>query len=169
MLLAARELETHGSPREARKCLERALSWQASLPTEVRDSPRLRLFEARTLYLLGRLDEARAELQMLNAGFPGEPAYLGHLGAIAARSGAAAEARAWQGKLARLQRPYLFGEHTLWRARISALLGEGETAVQLCWQAVGEGAVFGAHLLADPDLATLRDHAGFQEFLAPKG
>jgi tetratricopeptide (TPR) repeat protein len=169
MLTAATELESHGHPQDAVACLDRALAWHASLPEGQLRSPPLRFFHARTLYLLGRLDEARAEFEALTAEFPDEPAFLGHLGVIDARRGSASLARERQTQLAELERPYLLGRATLWRARIAARSGETDLAVRLLWQAVGEGLGFGPSLVADPDLAPLRDFAPFQEFIAPKG
>ena len=169
MLVAATELAAHGYPQDAMVCLNRALAWHASLPEERRRSPRLRIFHGRTLYFLGRLEDARTEFEALAAAYPDEPAFLGHLGVIDARRGSARLAREWQMRLAELQGAYLLGQATLWRARIGARLSERDLAVRLLWQAVGEGVGFGPSLLADPDLAPLRGFPPFEEFLAPKG
>jgi len=72
-------------------------------------------------------------------------------------------------ELAAAPQPYLFGRHTLWRARIAAASGEEARAVSLLRRACREGLAFGLDLHVDPDFASLRGEREFQEFLRPKG
>ncbi len=58
--------------------------------------------------------------------------------------------------LARLHVPYLRGSHTLWRARIAALLGNRDEAVQILRPAFREGVGHGLWIHIDADLESLR-------------
>ncbi len=69
----------------------------------------------------------------------------------------------------RLDRPYLFGANTYWRARIAALLGERERAVSLLRDGFAQGRSYGAYLHAEYDLEPLRGYPPFEELLRPKG
>jgi hypothetical protein len=64
---------------------------------------------------------------------------FGYLGATAARSGDKEEALKIYKQLEEDQRPCCFGKPTRWRARIIALLGDKEGAVNLIRQATKEG------------------------------
>lgn len=66
-------------------------------------------------------------------------------------------------------RPYLFGRHTLWRARIAAVLNERSDALTLLREAFAQGEAYGAWLHADAAFESLRGDAGFRELLEPKG
>jgi hypothetical protein len=68
-----------------------------------------------------------------------------------------------------LNRPYLFGRETVWRARVAALLGEADRAVRLLVRAFAEGHSHGVELHADPDLEPLREDEAFRRLLRPKG
>ena len=93
----------------------------------------------------------------------------GQLGTLAARQGNWAEAERISAMLEALQRPYLFGEHTYWRARIAALLGEPDRAVALLRAAYAQGFKWWLSLHSEPDLESLRDYPPFRELLRPKG
>ena len=58
-----------------------------------------------------------------------------------------------------IERPYLFGEHTYWRACIALLLRES----------FAQGKEYGVFLHRDMDLEPLRNYKPFQELLRPKG
>jgi len=94
---------------------------------------------------------------------------LGTLGAIAARRGDSAAATRYSGELARLDIPYLRGDHTAWRARIAAVLGGRDEAVQLLRRALSEGVGYGLWIHTDMDLESLRGYAPFEEMVRPKG
>jgi hypothetical protein len=72
-------------------------------------------------------------------------------------------------RLAAIDRPYLYGQTTLWRARIAAVLGERERAVVLLRNAFAEGLRYGIWLHRDIHFESLSDHAAFQELKRPKG
>jgi hypothetical protein len=72
-------------------------------------------------------------------------------------------------ELGKIERPFLFGGHTFWRARIAALLGEKERTVALLKEAFSQGRNYGVYLHRDIDLMPLWDYAPFKELLRPKG
>src|SRR6266700_3816094 len=82
---------------------------------------------------------------------------------------AGSEARQWNRDqalrvdqaLARVKRPYLFGRHTVWRARIQALLGERDAAVALLRDAFARGYPHAHGLHIDLAFASLRDYPPF--------
>ena len=79
-------------------------------------------------------------------------------------AGAEAEA-AW---FEQLDRPYLFGEDTYWRAVILAHLGQLDEAVLLLRQAYREGR--GRWEIGDdPNLKPLWGDEQFEQFVAPRG
>jgi hypothetical protein len=94
--------------------------------------------------------------------------YLGYLGAVAARQGNRDQALRVDQTLARVQRPYVFGRPTVWRARIHALLGERDIAVAFLRDAFARGypQAFGLH--ADLAFEPLRSDAAFRELMTPK-
>jgi tetratricopeptide (TPR) repeat protein len=182
MLIGAQELQRHGYYDEAMACLNEALNWIASRALEDPGSAGLQAFRAQVLYQKGTLEQrggsegatatlrqAQLEFAALARDAPENLSSLGHRGVIHARLGKAAEARELSDSLRALERPYLWGQNTYWRARIAALLGERDEAVRLLWQSVGEGVSFGMSMHADPDLEPLLDFPPFQEFIRPKG
>lgn len=182
MVMAARELRRHGHDQEATASLEEAQRWVLGEATDGPAPGGRQILRARRLYEIGSLQQelgleestatlhqARLEFETLAGANPGEPDFLGPLGAIHARRGEVMEARRLSDSLQALDGPYLRGRHTSWQARIAALLGNREEAVRLLWQAVGEGVPFGIGMHADPDLESLRAFPPFQEFMDPKG
>ena len=115
----------------------------------------------RALYLAGRWAAAERIFESLAASDTATIEYLGYLGVLAARQGATTKAAAISERLNRLDRPYLWGEETVWRARIASLLGDRVAAVALLRQAAGEGYRFAWNHHTDPDLEPLRDYPPF--------
>jgi len=72
------------------------------------------------------------------------------------------------GELAATDRPYLFGNHTYWRACIAAQLNEKERAVALLQESFNQGRPYGLFLHRDIDLEPLWDYPPFKEILRPK-
>jgi hypothetical protein len=99
----------------------------------------------------------------LAAEFPDNPTYVGMQGVLAARRGDRSGVEAASTRLAGVGRPELFGEPTLWRARMAALTAQNDRAVSLLRDAVAEGARALTINDADPDLAGLRHHPSFIE------
>ena len=72
-------------------------------------------------------------------------------------------------ELGKIDRRFLFGRHTYWRACIATLLGEKDRAVALLKEAFGQGRSYGVDLHRDIDLEPLWDYPPFKEILRPKG
>jgi DNA-binding SARP family transcriptional activator len=89
---------------------------------------------------------------------------------LAARSGNADTARRIADDLAAVDGPYLFGEVTLWRARIESVLGNHAAAVPLMRQAFAEGqGAYAWHLLhVGRDFDALRELPDFRELMRPQ-
>jgi predicted Zn-dependent protease len=124
---------------------------------------------AAALQDLSRFDEARGLVEGLATEFRQNVAYRGQLGVLAARQGRRDDAERIAAGLRDLDRPYLRGIHTLWRARIAALLGERDTALGLLREAIAQGQPFGLWLHADDSFESLRRDPVFRELLEPKG
>src|SRR3989475_678948 len=185
LLLAAVELRAHGHPTEGDTVLAQARDWLATRPpAEVASEPH-RYRVALVSYTAGRLDDARREFERLAArrgpgrsdslaatGISGDGwdqmDYLGYLGAIAARQGNREQALRVDSALAGVKRPYIFGRHAVWRARIQALLGEREGAVALLRDAFAQGYPHAHALHVDLAFEALRDYAPFRELVKPK-
>ncbi|UCC74138.1 MAG: hypothetical protein JSV86_06145, partial [Gemmatimonadota bacterium] len=169
MRRAAIELRAHGHPEAAREVLERAIAWYRARPSDEAATRGRRYGLARALYLAEQWGEAQSLFEGLAAERPESLNYKGYLGVLAARRGEREGALRIEAQLRRLDRPYLFGDHTYWRACIAALLGERERALSLLRDAFAQGVSYGAYLHAEYDLEPLRDHQPFQELLRPKG
>jgi len=170
MLSAARELRVHGHADASSRAVEKALAWYAGRPGEEQRSGPHRRGLAQTLSVAERWEDARVIYEELEAGSPDRVEYVGNLGVLAARLGDPDRARLYDRRLASLESPYLFGRHTLWRARIAAQLGDLEASLGLLRNAFGEGAAFSFDLLhTEADLDPLRAHPAFLEILRPKG
>ena len=179
MMIAAAELRAHGYPAAADTALGLARNWLAGRSPAESESDAHRYCVALVAYAAGRLDDARREFERLVArgsrwtaatagDAPDQMDYLGYLGAIAARQGDRGRALRVDSTLAGLKRPYLFGQHTMWRARIHALLGERERAIALLWEALGQGYPHFHGLHTDLAFASLRDYPPFEELVKPK-
>ena len=95
-------------------------------------------------------------------------AHVGFLGAVAARPGDREQALRVDRTLAELKRPYLFGWHTMWRARIHALLGEPDVAIGFVREGLSQGYPHAHALHTDLAFEGLRESPAFQELLRPK-
>ena len=185
MLLAAVELRAHGHAAAADTALAQARDWLAARPPAEAASNEHRFRVALVSYLAGRLADAQREFARLAAperlGRRDSPAtvahtgdewdqtdYLGYLGAIAARQGEREPALRADQTLAGLKRRYLFGRHTVWRARIQALLGERDVAVGLLRDAIAQGYPQAHELHSDLAFESLRDYPPFRELVRPK-
>lgn len=172
-VLAAAELRTHGYPEAARDAVIRAVTWFERRRAQVGREDDGGLGLALAYFEAGRLEEARRLLDGLVAapnttGSTRRLAALGTLGAIAAREGKRAEALRLDGELQASPERYMLGSNTYQRARIHALLGDREAAVDLLQTAILQGMDF-SYLHADLTFASLHDYEPFQELLKPKG
>jgi tetratricopeptide (TPR) repeat protein len=169
MLAAARELRAHGFREASLQMAERAAAWFRDRPPEHAGTEANLWNLHNALYYAERWEEAREIAETLFAMRPEDVDCLGTLGTLKARQGDPEGARQASEDLARIDRPYLFGNHTYWRACIASLLGEEEEAVRLLREAISQGRHYGGYLHRDVDLESLYDYPPFQEFLRPKG
>src|SRR6184192_980351 len=188
MVVAALELRAHGHAAAADTALAQARDWLAARPPAEAASEAHRFRVSLVSYLSGRLADAQREFQLLAApdrlgrsdslGAAGAAAvtgdgwdqldYVGYLGVIAARQGNREPALRVDRTLADLKRPYSFGRHTVWRARIQALLGERDVAVGLLREAIAQGYPHAHALHTDLAFDSLRNYPPFVELLKPK-
>lgn len=163
MCVAAAELRVHGHKEEAQEIAERAVVWYQS-----RLTGGYRYSLARSFYLAEHWQEAETIFEVLSAENPGNIDYIGYLGTLAARRGDRERALRISKELKRIERPYLFGSHTFWRACITTLLGERERAVALLRESFAQGRDYDVYLHNDMNLEPLRDYEPFEELLRPK-
>ncbi len=167
-LRAGLELRAHGFKDESIRVLNQARQWFGSRSNEDKAAIGNRYGLARTLYALGEWREAEVLFEGLHNDALDAVDYLGYLGAIAARTGDIEEAQRLSKQLGEDTRLYLFGKPTFWRARILALLGNKEAAVNLLRQATKEGYAFSAlHPLED--FEPLADYPPYIQLMKPKG
>ncbi len=173
MRAAAAELRAHGYTAEARAPLDRSLAWHEARPPDEAATGDHRYGYALSLYQSERWDEAEALFRELSAEFPTSVTYRGYLGVIAARHGDVEAANEIDEQLAAVDRPYLLGLNTYWRARIAAVLGDRESAVRLLREAIAagspyfRGSQFWLHSVID--FESLSDYPPYQELVRPKG
>jgi tRNA A-37 threonylcarbamoyl transferase component Bud32/TolB-like protein len=161
---AGMELLAHGLADAGEALLRRSRDVHASNPRQGAGS---RVELAESYYRAGDLAEAGRLL--LEADLPDDITVQGTLGALAARRGDAGQALRIAEWLASLDRPFLHGRNTYHRARIAALLGDGESAVALLQQSYSEGFFLWTPLHTEPDFATLRGLDSYRALIRPKG
>ena len=179
MLVAAAELRGHGRADEARTMAARATERLLAFPDGKR-GPAERRDLAVALLAAERWKEALPLLATVANEQPRETVkWKGLRGLAAFRSGDEATANRIDEELRRLERPYLFGEHHLYRAALAAARGEKARSVDLLRQALaagylGEssgdslssGASFRAHRAIE--LAPLLGYPPFEELVRPR-
>jgi tRNA A-37 threonylcarbamoyl transferase component Bud32/TolB-like protein/tetratricopeptide (TPR) repeat protein len=165
----AADLQAHGHPSESSDVVGQALRWIEGEPADYSAGPEGRELAGRLLYLDERWEEARDLFRILVDEGRRTTNTLGYLGAAEAHLDDVASAQDLSRELAELEEPYLLGVHTLWRARIDAVLGNQEDAVALFQRALGEGVGFGLWLHADADLMSLQSYEPFQALIRPRG
>jgi tetratricopeptide (TPR) repeat protein len=150
---------------------DRAVAHYLARPAGDKETAWWRASMARSLYTARRWDEAHAYFEQLAADKPDELYIQGRLGTLAARRGDRKEAQRICDDLRQLDRRYLHGKHTVWCARIAALLGDRELAVDLLREALSQGAFNSFELRIRPcsDMEPLYGYEPFEELLRPKG
>jgi tetratricopeptide (TPR) repeat protein len=169
MLEAARELRAHGHLDASQAMANRAIAWYRARPSAEATTEDARAGLALALTLAARSEEARAVYEKLTADFPGKLGYRGSLALLAASRGDRAAAQRVSEELRLMERPRLLGANTYQRARIAAVLGERDQAVELLGQAFAEGMSFGLRIHQDSAFGGMRDYPPFQDLLKPKG
>lgn len=168
MLRAGRELRAHGFREESVRVLDQALQWYEARPSEEKGSLGNRYSRATTLYVLGQWVKAKTMFEGLQTDAPDDIAYLGYIGATAARMEDREGAARASKQLEEDHRPYLFGNPTYWRARIAALLGDREAAVNLLRQTTKEGFSYSS-IHPTEDFESLADYPPYIQMMKPKG
>jgi len=163
------ELRAHGYRQEANDVVDRALAWSEAHPPALDATPARRRAVAALLYLRDRWTECAAQWDAIPPDSTRQVDDLGRRGTLAARLGLADSARAISRRLAGLASAGLVGRHTLWRARIAAVLGDQADAMTLLRQAFAEGLGYGLWIHTDTDLEPLREYPPFRELARPKG
>jgi tetratricopeptide (TPR) repeat protein len=175
MTMVASELRVHGYSEAAAETFERALAWYRSRPAEERGSQQWRELVGELQYAAGKWKDADTVFRSLagaypaSTGYPDNVAYLGRIGAIAARLGDLTLARAMAGRLETMDRaqPLPGQEAIVFRARIAAALGEREHAMRLLREAYGVAGTVELH--GDVDFEGMKTYPAFREFQRPKG
>jgi tetratricopeptide (TPR) repeat protein len=180
--VGADALRAHGHVDAGRQVAQRLLDWLEARPPgealQLRLGSYYRYALAECLYRLERWEEARAVYEELLAENPASGLglrSLGRLGAIAARLGDTARARAISEQLA--EKP---GGQPVRRAYIAALLGEQAEAVRLLREGLNAGLDRGRWPQGsmgyytelrhrDMDLEPLRGYPPFERFMRPRG
>lgn len=165
----ALELHAHGEADAAQRLFARSLGWFLDPPADVTPTPAFRRALAEALHLAREHDRALTVLTALAEDWPDDIALQGRLGTNAALRGDRPEAERISAWLEALDRPYMLGANTLWRARIAALLGDTDRAVDLVSDAFAQGRTDWIALHTDPDLASLRRNRRFRELIRAKG
>ena len=127
---------------------------------------RQQLDRAQVLYELGRVDEADAAMREILAADSANVDARGYIGLIAARRGDSAKAAAMDVWLAGARTPYVF-TRTMYRARIAALLGQRERALELLGPALDEQNRFLVPAVREyAEFAALRNDGRFARVIA---
>jgi tetratricopeptide (TPR) repeat protein len=155
------ELRWHGYPEAAAELASRAVDYYFNRQAEDDTTGTHRWDLAACLYMAERWDEAQRLYEQLLAENPRSSGCQSRLGCLAARRGGREEALRI---LAELQSRESFGSC----ARIAALLGERERALDLIQEAWRQGAWY-TFPHAEMDFESLRDFPPFQELMRPKG
>ena len=156
------ELARHGYPEEAVRMADRAIHWYSS-----RDSDSYLLALGESYLLAQRAQEALELIRRSVAENPDNLRAHGVLGLALAETGDQEGAKAESRWIEALDRPYLLGRDTYWRAAIAAHLGRNEEAVELLRRAHREGRRL-AGLHADPHFAPLWGFEPFERFIEPR-
>ncbi|MFH1176511.1 MAG: serine/threonine-protein kinase [Acidobacteriota bacterium] len=169
MIFAAGELRAHGRREESLRLAERVVTWYRGRPAKEMATEEFRRGLAMALFWAERWEDSRALFESLVAGGSSRVGDAGMVGITAARAGDRAAALKVAGDLERLDRKWLFGEETWYRACIAASLGDKEKAMELLREAFAQGQAYGTSLHTSLGLELLHGYPPFEEFLRPKG
>ncbi|NIR10741.1 MAG: hypothetical protein GTN82_35420 [Candidatus Aminicenantes bacterium] len=168
MWMAALELRAHGHIKAYREIVKRTAAWYKNRPPQEAATEKHRYNLARVLYLAEQWDESERISKDLAEKKPDNIEYKGNLGVLAARKGNQKEARQVLEQLKNMNRPYLFGRHTYWCARIASLLDEKQRAVELLKESFAQGMIYRIDLHREIDFEPIKDFPPFKELIQPK-
>ncbi|MCK5148980.1 hypothetical protein KAR48_19650 [bacterium] len=161
---AALNLRRSGFNSLSIKYIEQSLSWYSQFPPD-----QYWLGRARIFYFTGHLDSAESIFRERLRKYPDSITSMGYLGVIAARRNNREDAERFYSALYGIDRPYSRGNHLLWCAKISALLGDKQRTVRVMKTAFDQGLMFGVSLLIDIDFESMWDYAPWHELMKPNG
>jgi serine/threonine-protein kinase len=163
----ALELRAHGHPEAAQRVLEQVIAWYGAdgINDATRDDFPCSHLHFSVFYYGGRWDEARAGYEHLLAGDSTSLKAHAALGALAVHRGDLAEANRMDAWLAGRSHS---ADATYSRARLAALRGDAERAVELLRQAFDQGLRHRMYLHLDPDFESLRHYAPYSTLIHPK-
>jgi len=179
------ELEAHGHPTHGQEQLNRAVAWYEARPPAETNTRQHRYYYARALSAAGRWAEARELFRALQREEVADVLHhnddislRGHVGVLSARLGDVQEAARIEEELRLLDRRFLWGNNTYWRAAIASVLGERDRATALLADALSAGLMwyrFASNLdypkwdfHVDPDFESLRGYEPFEELIGPQ-
>jgi tetratricopeptide (TPR) repeat protein len=161
----ALELQAHGYPEAARRVRERIIAWYgAAINDATRDDTPCMAAYFSVFYYTGRWDAARAGYEHRLAEDSTSIKAHAALGALAVRRGDKAEADRMEAWLA----AHGGARTTRARARMAALRGDRQRAVDLLREAFEQRLAGRMFLHLDPDFASLRDFPAYRELLGPE-
>jgi tetratricopeptide (TPR) repeat protein len=161
----ALELQAHGHPEAAQRVRERIIAWYGKAINDATrdDFPCMAAYFS-VFYYAGRWDAARAGYEHLLAEDSTSIKAHAALGALAVRRGDKAEADRMEAWLVARGGPV----PTRARARMAALRGDRQRAVDLLRDAFEQRIGGRMFLHLDPDFKSLRDFPPYRELLGPE-
>jgi serine/threonine-protein kinase len=168
VVCAALELRAHGYSDAGQRVLDRAAAWLgpvAVTSAATPDNSPCMWSHFNASYYAGRWEEARQAYQHRLAEDSTDAKAHAALGALAARRHDQREVERMTAWLASRSNPGAFQA----RARIAALLGNKEEAVQLLRESFDRGLEGKMFLHLDPDFESLLDFPPYRELIRPKG
>ena len=150
----------------ARQAATRAVAWYRSRSAEERSTYEERLVAAWSLEMLGAYADADRIARQLVEEDSTNVDFRGELAGLAAERGDVALADSLDRWLAAQPVARVSWTASVYRARVAALLGRGDSAVARTREALGEGA-WPTWFHQEPALAMLRDRADFRALMAP--
>jgi TolB-like protein len=162
MIEAALELRRHGNKEASLAYAFMAADWYLKQGGDFREETAIAYYNGE------QWEKSRILFEQLSKEKPENYNYTGYLGSLAARRGDEDFARNIIASLLKLDWPHMRGRNTLWCARIAALLGDKDEAVELLRQSISEGRSFGPSLLQIVDFEPLKDFPAYKELVRPK-
>ena len=167
--LTGLEFLAHGDSVAAEGAFARAVAWYQKLPEQQQSGELMGYGEA--LYYARRYAEAGEVFGRVCTSTPNTPPCLGWAGLVKARSGQRQEALALKqaiGKTDSTPRSRI-AQQAYWQARIAAVVGDRDGAVELFRRAFTYGWAHGAEDHREYDFRALLDYPPFTELLKPTG
>jgi len=186
LLIIGEELRVHGFPDLAARVERRVIDWYQGMPADSITQNRDRVQYAKALVAAGQYAIADSIVGLLVAEYPRHIGFRGYQGVIAARRGDVERAREISNELENWPQAHLYGNNRGWMARIAAVLGERDRAVELLERGFAErlmlspsdwiggwGETFGVwHMVwphSEPEFESLRGYPPFEELMKPRG